>query len=50
MLSLLCDLRDVIPEAVDLMALKLRFRTDENPLNVVLVQELARYNVLLKTL
>jgi len=36
-----------MPERVDINALKHKLRGDENPLNVVLVQELQRYNILL---
>jgi len=36
-----------IPQPDDIRALKIKFRNDENPLNVVLIQEMQRYNVLL---
>lgn len=34
----------------DVMALKHKLKGDDNPLNVVLVQEIVRYNVLLRVL
>jgi len=39
-----------VPDKIDVMALKHKLRGDDNPLNVVLVQEIVRYNVLLKLL
>ena len=44
------DLSETIPQPVDVGALKYKLRNDVNPLNVVLVQELKRYNILLSTL
>lgn len=41
------DLIERIPQPDDIRALKIKFRNDENPLNVVLIQEMQRYNVLL---
>jgi len=49
-LKLIADLLENIPESIDVAMLKNRFRNDENPLNVVLVQEISRYNILLNTL
>jgi dynein heavy chain len=45
--KLIADLSERMPERVDINALKHKLRGDENPLNVVLVQELQRYNILL---
>ena len=39
-LKLVADLSENIPNQVDVAALKYKFRNDENPLNVVLVQEI----------
>ena len=39
-----------IPAQVDVAALKYKFRNDDNPLTVVLAQELGRYNILLNVL
>lgn len=49
-LKLVVELRERVPELVDLRALKHKLKGDENPLNVVLVQELQRYAVLLRRL
>ncbi len=46
-LKMINDLADNIPQSVDIGALKYKLRNDDNPLNVVLVQELQRYNILL---
>lgn len=46
--KLIADLQERLPEYVDIAALKYKLRGDENPLNVVLVQELQRYNALLR--
>lgn len=35
---------------IDYLAIKHKLRGDDNPLNVVLLQEIARYNILLKQL
>lgn len=44
------ELQGRLPEQVNVRALKARLKGDENPLNVVLVQEIQRYNVLLERL
>jgi dynein heavy chain len=49
-LKLISDLTDAIPQSVDVGALKHKLRNDDSPLNVVLVQELQRYNILLNVL
>jgi len=49
-LKMINDLSETIPQPVDVGALKYKLRNDDNPLNVVLVQELQRYNILLSTL
>lgn len=49
-LKLINSIVESIPENIDLFALKMKLRGDDNPLNVVLVQEIQRYNVLLKKL
>jgi len=46
--KLVADLQERMPELVDITTLKHKLRGDENPLNVVLVQELQRYAILLK--
>ena len=46
-LKLISDLAESIPLSVDVGAVKYKLRNDDNPLNVVLVQELSRYNILL---
>jgi len=43
-------IREKIPEPIDVTVLKFKLRNDENPLNVVLVQEIQRYNVLLSVI
>jgi len=43
-------LQEKVPELIDVRALKHKLKGDENPLNVVLVQEIQRYNVLLRRL
>lgn len=40
-------IKEKVPQEIDVAALKFRFRNDENPLNVVLIQEIQRYNALL---
>lgn len=37
----------MLPEQIDFMELKFKLRSDDNPLNVVLLQEVERYNVML---
>jgi hypothetical protein len=37
---MISDLSDTIPTPVDVGALKYKLRNDDNPLNVVLVQEI----------
>ncbi len=49
-LKLISDLAENIPQSVDVGAVKYKLRNDDNPLNVVLVQELQRYNILLNVL
>lgn len=49
-LRLVRELQDKVPEFIDIRALKYKLRNDESPLSVVLLQEIARYNVLLKKL
>jgi len=49
-LKTLEDIEERLPEFIDLYALKQKLRGDDNPLNVVLVQEIQRYNILLRTL
>jgi dynein heavy chain len=49
-LRLIRDLQDKVPENIDIFALKHKLKGDDNPLNVVLVQEIMRYNVLLADL
>lgn len=46
--KLIRDLRDKVPELIDYYRLKQKLRGDENPLNVVLLQEVARYAILIK--
>ena len=47
---MISDLSELIPIPVDVTALKYKLRNDDNPLNVVLVQELQRYAILLSVL
>jgi len=46
----LLSLQENIPEKVDMFNLKQKLKGDDNPLNVVLIQEIQRYNVLLNKL
>jgi hypothetical protein len=46
--KLIRELQEKVPELIDYFKLKMRLRGDENPLNVVLLQEVARYAILLK--
>lgn len=48
--AMIKDLKEKVPELIDFIALKQKTKGDENPLNVVLLQEVARYGVLLKQL
>ena len=48
--ALIADLQEKLPEFIDLYSLKQKLRGDDNPLNVVLLQEIQRYNVLLRLL
>lgn len=50
MVKLIRELQEKVPEMIDYFKLKMRLRGDENPLNVVLLQEVARYAILLKQL
>lgn len=43
-------LSEQIPQSIDLAALKFKFRKDSDPLNVVLMQEVSRYNALLNVI
>ena len=49
-LKLINDLAENIPTSVDVGAIKYKYRNDDNPMTVVLVQELQRYNILLNVL
>ncbi len=49
-LKLINDLAENIPASVDVGAIKYKYRNDDNPMTVVLVQELQRYNILLNVL
>lgn len=49
-LKIVQELRENIPELIDVYALKQKLKADDNPLNVVLVQEITRYNRLLRLL
>lgn len=48
--KLIRDLQEKVPELIDYYKLKMKLRGDENPLNVVLLQEVQRYAVLVKQL
>jgi dynein heavy chain len=48
--KLIRELQEKVPELIDYFKLKMKLRGDENPLNVVLLQEVSRYAVLLKQL
>lgn len=39
-----------VPNSVDVQALKLKHMKDDSPLTVVLIQEITRYNILLKVM
>jgi dynein heavy chain, axonemal len=49
-LKILEDIEERLPEFIDLFAVKHKLKGDDNPLNVVLVQEIQRYNALLRLL
>lgn len=46
--KLIRELQEKVPEEIDYYRLKMKLRGDENPLNVVLLQEVARYAILVK--
>jgi len=46
-LDMLAELKENVPVSIDVQQLKFKFRNDDNPLNVVLMQEITRYNILL---
>lgn len=46
--KLIRELQDKVPELIDYFKLKMKLRGDENPLNVVLLQEVSRYAILVK--
>jgi len=48
--KLIRELQEKVPELIDYFKLKQRLRGDENPLNVVLLQEVSRYAILLRQL
>jgi len=48
--KLIVELKERVPEMINIYALKHKLKGDDNPLNVVLVQEIGRYNDLLKIL
>jgi len=48
--KLIRELQEKVPEQIDYFKLKQRLRGDENPLNVVLLQEVSRYAILLRQL
>jgi len=48
--KLIRELQEKVPEMIDYFKLKQRLRGDENPLNVVLLQEVSRYAILLMQL
>jgi len=39
-----------VPNSVDVQALKIKHIKDDSPLTVVLIQEITRYNILLKVM
>jgi len=52
---LICNLREGVPTSIDIPNLKHKISRmpkseKENPLNVVLIQEIQRYNILLNTM
>lgn len=49
-IKLLRDLQERVPEEIDQYKLKIKLRGDENPLNVVLKQEVQRFGVLIRKL
>lgn len=44
--KLIRELQEKVPEKIDYFRLRMKLRGDENPLNVVLQQEVQRYEVL----
>jgi len=40
-------IQEIIPDCIDVMALKVKHIKDDSPLTVVLIQEITRYNILL---
>ena len=49
-LNLISDLKENLPELIDFYEIKHKYRNDESPLKVVLLQELQRYSVLITVL
>lgn len=49
-LGIIEPIKNGLPEMVDVQALKVKHIKDDSPLTVVLIQELTRYNVLLKAM
>lgn len=49
-LELISQLREGIPNSIDVNVLKHKTRSDDSPLTVVLIQEVQRYNILLDKL
>lgn len=47
-IKLIRELQEKVPELIEYFKLKQRLRGDENPLNVVLLQEVSRYAILIK--
>ena len=50
MLELAADIREKLPEAIDYEGTRALLQDDPSPLNVVLLQEIQRYNALLDTI
>jgi dynein heavy chain len=47
-LGIIQPIKAGLPEPIDVIALKVKHIKDDSPLTVVLIQEITRYNVLLK--
>lgn len=41
-------IKNGVPSSIDVIALKVKHIKDDSPLTVVLIQEITRYNILLK--
>lgn len=49
-LSIIEPIKATMPDSLDVQALKVKFIKDESPVTVVLIQEITRYNILLRVM